>query len=1044
MAASSRRDLFLTVGGTTDPLATAMKAGKSVMREFGGAAVDTVDAVQKAFEKLGGNDVEASARTLEAAYTRTFANIRANAEAALNAPSGSSAVQIVNANAARALAENAEAQAAALRMVAAAAAQAAAATDGDSRAAQIYATQVAAAAVGAERYAQDLRAQALVLGNVEGALVASGAATIENADAVTASHTRMGASGMILQHVVRSTTDSFAAGLPPAMIFGEQIGRLSEAAALAGGTMGKFGEFMGGPWGLAVTIAVSALVPLVLKLAEAGDLVDSETEKLKKNATETEAARTAKERFATTTEGVTAALNEQREALKKQEEAQNSAAEQENIAAQNALRHELAIRKVTEALLEQAKAQLAAVSSQTQVNDKGDLPTDVLGSSERGVAALQAQLDDNKARIAQAERQLNETRIGLAEEAAKRQIDPLERIKKKYDDLAHAAMNAARDQARSGQTVTTALTAQLAAIEKNRKAELDVERDREQREKRQRNQADRQVGRQISVSEGTAIVHGIGGTVTSGDRSYDQQKVLYDRYMAYKAGTGPWAPLAAKPGTSAHESGAALDIAKQAGLTLAVIREAFAKKGVHLTEALDEGNHYHVAWGKKGPSQETIDNRAEAAAQKKARDDEQYAQLMLAAQQDSLRFTRQQATDLETMAALDVKEIETRRDRLISAAQAGVTEHKWSQAKADELIAQYKINADTQTASVKMHEHQALLDRQLDIDRRQLDSQVQLLDLQLQLATTLKERKRIALEILAKEEQSARDQAQRDMKSDDPKIRARGEQANAQISAEAPYRREQLDRQYADPMEKFRQQLQDQVGDMNTALKSVEADGLQSLEDGLLGIISGTESVGSAFKKMANSIIADLLRIGIEKAILSIFGSFAGGKVDAHADGVIPGFAIGNIPGFALGGGQLVDSIIKGPGNGTSDSILAFLGAGKPIRVSNGESIMTEAATREYGPLLKAMNDNSLPRFATGVVPSSSIFYPQLPSAKEVAPQQNGVTLHMPIEINAQGADAAALKRVEDSIDQLRAEVPGTAIQAIAEARSRFMFRDGL
>ena len=57
------------------------------------------------------------------------------------------------------------------------------------------------------------------------------------------------ASKAILQHVVRSTTDSFAAGLPVGIIFGEQIGRLAEAAEFAGGSLGKVGAFLAGPWG---------------------------------------------------------------------------------------------------------------------------------------------------------------------------------------------------------------------------------------------------------------------------------------------------------------------------------------------------------------------------------------------------------------------------------------------------------------------------------------------------------------------------------------------------------------------------------------------------------------------------------------------------------------------------------------------------------------------------------------------------------------------------------------------------------------------------
>ena len=59
--------------------------------------------------------------------------------------------------------------------------------------------------------------------------------------------------------------------------------------------------------------------------------------------------------------------------------------------------------------------------------------------------------------------------------------------------------------------------------------------------------------------------------------------------------------------------------------------------------------------------------------------------------------------------------------------------------------------------------------------------------------------------------------------------------------------------------------------------------------------------------------------------------------------------------------------MIEGPGTGTSDSILAA-GPRGPIRVSNGESIVTARATQRYRPFIEAMNSGRLPGYASGVV----------------------------------------------------------------------------
>jgi len=90
-------------------------------------------------------------------------------------------------------------------------------------------------------------------------------------------HQRLGASGMIMQHVFRSTADSLAAGLPITMIFGEQISRLGEAAALSGakdGALGRMAAFMTGPWGIAVTLGITMLGKFIGHLMEAKDALD--------------------------------------------------------------------------------------------------------------------------------------------------------------------------------------------------------------------------------------------------------------------------------------------------------------------------------------------------------------------------------------------------------------------------------------------------------------------------------------------------------------------------------------------------------------------------------------------------------------------------------------------------------------------------------------------------------------------------------------------------------------------------------------------------
>lgn len=102
-----------------------------------------------------------------------------------------------------------------------------------------------------------------------------------------------------------------------------------------------------------------------------------------------------------------------------------------------------------------------------------------------------------------------------------------------------------------------------------------------------------------------------------GQRSFAKQKELYDKY---KRGEGP---LAAKPGTSIHGSGRAIDMTPIPGMTLDQVVAFLESKGLTITEALNEKSpktgsyHWHIAWG-AGESNYT--KRQQQEADKAARE----------------------------------------------------------------------------------------------------------------------------------------------------------------------------------------------------------------------------------------------------------------------------------------------------------------------------------------------------------------------------------------------------------------------------------------
>jgi lambda family phage tail tape measure protein len=116
------------------------------------------------------------------------------------------------------------------------------------------------------------------------------------------------------------------------------------------------------------------------------------------------------------------------------------------------------------------------------------------------------------------------------------------------------------------------------------------------------------------------------------------------------------------------------------------------------------------------------------------------------------------------------------------------------------------------------------------------------------------------------------------------------------------------------------------------------------------------------FSSFAASIISDLAQIALKAAETQIMNTAismfsTGGSVGGITDAVG-----GGTRSFATGGS------VTGAGTGTSDSI--------PAMLSNGEYVMTAAATSKYGSLLDSMNSGTMGHFASGgavgtVAPSS-------------------------------------------------------------------------
>jgi hypothetical protein len=100
------------------------------------------------------------------------------------------------------------------------------------------------------------------------------------------------------------------------------------------------------------------------------------------------------------------------------------------------------------------------------------------------------------------------------------------------------------------------------------------------------------------------------------------------------------------------------------------------------------------------------------------------------------------------------------------------------------------------------------------------------------------------------------------------------------------------------PLEKLRDELSRTSAQINEDLEGVAVNGLKSLEDGLVDTIMHAKNLGDVFKGVANQIIADLVRIAVEQAVIKpLAGLLGGGGGGGPLGSIIGGlFADGGRP----------------------------------------------------------------------------------------------------------------------------------------------------
>lgn len=343
--------------------------------------------------------------------------------------------------------------------------------------------------------------------------------------------------------------------------------------------------------------------------------------------------------------------------------------------------------------------------------------------------------------------------------------------------------------------------------------------------------------------------------------------------------------------------------------------------------------------GKKGPSAEELAKREAARL-------EAYYKELSSAQKGELQAQYENNTSIAGKAALsrqmlDMEHTEAQRD-----IDLQVKEGKLKEDEAAKLRKVIDARYNSELKSINNQETDDLAKAQADLMRADLDSQLEINQGQQELAQSMKERRKLALESIDLQFQQQRAELESVIAS---KTASDADKALAQAKlARLPQAQamaaDVAKQQTAGPLEAYLTAIPHTADAINEQLEQVQVDGLEKLQDGLAGVIEGTKSVADAFKDMASSIIDGLLKIALQQAIIKPLGNLLFGDSGSSGGGL--GGLFGSIFKGALSGARANGGMTQ-----TGDYLVGERGP-ELVRIGAPANVIPNSG-------LKASNDNS-------------------------------------------------------------------------------------
>ncbi|WEK00592.1 MAG: hypothetical protein P0Y59_02555 [Candidatus Sphingomonas phytovorans] len=682
----------------------------------------------------------------------------------------------------------------------------------------------------------------------------------------------------------------YSMGARPAQIFASQIGQITQAVQLASGGTSKFATFLGGPYGMALALAVQLGGPFLGFLFESKTAADKAAEA---NETLTQKLDRQKHSLAE----VSAALKEYNGEQAKARETALQQAEAAKKAADAQLKEALAIRTKLAAELEARRASASANMGQGAGGAAGAF-------SQGQLTATEQKIKDNEKQIADLRKQAREAGANLADERSQIDADPVKKTREGFAKL--------QEQAKATITDVDKLTARLTALREQE--DEAVKKIRESGRSRDTTAADASLGDMTALLKklfpGARITSTTGGKHAVGS---DHPK-------------GKAIDFVPQGGMGTYTTAEVEKILEEAGVTIR--RNASGTKqifgpGRSAGKPGDHDDHFHFAWTGGASPEEAERRKAQADAKKLAAQEkedrrvERYSRDLAGLQQAAADIQKRMADTAEERAKLELQGLEIatgEQARRITASK------DYTEAQKLQLLLALSIKDSLERQLIEQRKNEELARQAFEVAQAQRANARDLLQNELKLAETRETRHDIELRLLDltyEQEKAALDAVLASTEATE----AQKKIAQARLAILGQLKagdRAAIEREYENPVERYQRELRNYGAGINDELAKVPVNGLQKLEDRLVETRLRLKELGAAFKDVANQIISDLLRIAVRQWITAplaglLFGGGGGGGAASGGGGIF-GSLFGSVLGGLFGGGK---SNVPAGGSGT-------------------------------------------------------------------------------------------------------------------------------